>query len=77
MQRNPDMPLSIEPATETVQRSSSLEAFGEITSIQQAEDEPGQSQEISEANLEQITEHVWQFVRKELRVERERQRGQA
>ncbi|MEO6101576.1 MAG: hypothetical protein ABIQ34_14835 [Tepidiformaceae bacterium] len=71
------MPLSIEPATETVQRSSSLEAFGEITSIQQAEDEPGQSQEISEANLEQITEHVWQFVRKELRVERERQRGQA
>ena len=77
LQRNPDMPLSIEPATETVQRSSSLEAFGAITSIQQAEDEPGQSQEISEANLEQITEHVWQFVRKELRVERERQRGQA
>ena len=77
LQRNPDMPLGIEPATETLQRSSSLEAFGEITSIQQAEDEPGQSQEISEANLEQITEHVWQFVRKELRVERERQRGQA
>ena len=75
LQRNPDMPLSIEPATETVQRS--LDAFGEVTSIQQAEDEPAQSQEISEANLEQITEHVWQFVRKELRVERERQRGQA
>ena len=74
------MPLSIEPQPEAMQRASSseaTEAFGAITSIEPAEDEPAESQEISEANLEQITEHVWQFVRKELRVERERQRGQA
>ena len=80
LQRRPAMPLSIEPQPEAMQRASSseaTEAFGAITSIQRAADEPAESQEISEANLEQITEHVWQFVRKELRVERERQRGQA
>ncbi|MEP6870269.1 MAG: hypothetical protein ABI939_00305 [Anaerolineaceae bacterium] len=81
LQRSPDMPLSIEPPADGAQRTSTVEAFGAITSIQRADYESSENSSnsgpISEANLEQITEHVWQFVRKELRVERERQRGQA
>ena len=77
LQRSPDMPLSIEPSTEGAQRSPAVEAFGAITSIQRDDDPPSEGAHLTEENLEQITEHVWQFVRKELRVERERQRGQA
>ncbi len=76
LQRSPEMPLSIEPNPDA-QRSPAVEAFGAITSIQRAEDQLSESSALSESALEEITEHVWQFVRKELRVERERQRGQA
>ncbi|MEP7216775.1 MAG: hypothetical protein ABI782_11025 [Anaerolineaceae bacterium] len=73
------MPLNVEPSAEVAQRALVDEASGAITSIQSADDlaHSQESAPLSEANLEQITEHVWQFVRKELRVERERQRGQA
>lgn len=77
LQRSPEMPLTIEQPAEGLQRTAALEAYGAITSVQRAEDEQAVAPAISEENLEQITEHVWQFVRKELRVERERQRGQA
>ncbi|MEO6397271.1 MAG: hypothetical protein ABIP13_02270 [Tepidiformaceae bacterium] len=78
VQRSPEMPLNVEGPDEGVQRTlREDEAFGAITSVEQNDDRPTNDSGISEDDLEQITEHVWQFVRKELRVERERQRGQA
>lgn len=56
-----------------------VESFGMVTSIQRAGESESSgvpSKKYSGEELQELTEKIWQRVRRQLRLERERQRGQ-
>ena len=57
--------------------SAPMEAFGAVTSVQRevTESGGGEPKELSQDQVRDLSEKVWQYVRRELRIERDRQRG--